>query len=1856
MMAGVVAMASIIEDFDTQPCKKSRKDGGSPVVKTITNYFSPMPKPVEKPFSPPRTNNIMDYFSRKAPSSKEKRSSPEQSKENCHTQLPEKNTRPEAAVKQPSQKRSRKTSKAARKLVEAETVSSTEDVSCLIVEEPQEHRDSTAKAIGSCGVLGSDTAALLAQLSAEACMTTGKSETNGAKTVSQDDHEDDSTTNNFKLKTELNSDELSPIAPSKEKQVKTVARNSRKKQQQEVKHSEPEEKEIESSLCDVSMEVNVDEASQLNNSTVTISFEEFVRSQSQDRGEVDIEDEQGKEDESKRTTESEDMDTHQLDIPKVEENVGSGEPPLRVSPRTVTILAQVHAVSPKQEAKAASQGKLASIFNRRKGSMSPAEVVSCPHTEAEHQFSPTSLTVKRKSNVVLQEEDLELAVLESESTPKCSEAERKQFMAAFKQPSLDGSKTKPTKSQGKQKQHGEKVSDDADKVAEEDTVIPPSIEQAPATSQESKTAKKKPGRKGKKKAKKEEEAVISPPAAAPVEDTVASIVEVDDKIEEPPITSTPSIPAIRRSRREAVVRQAPEAATTPTTAIRKTRKQNESKDAAVALPNSSPAKMSTPKIRKSKHGFFLAEMVCPPDTKQSPIRIKLTRVHRNVSTTMAESCSKTKTSVATKTSNESKKRKQAKKLVEKAKVIQQNKKAAVEEGGILRRSSRAEASSRKSYCEDEDSVICLEEDQTATIPSATEKSKTQKSLRSLNDVLGKAVAGGKDIKTSGSKVASSCQEKTARRVSTVISIFDDSSREGSENSQDDEQFRSRREFLKSGLPESFRKQIAKTAATKEAYSLSCSSFQPVIHMKQPPSDCPLWSLLWPESLLLSHLKELWYKTSNPLPSFCGSLYMKTEPARRATYERGSGWRPEISEIVRQLLTAEVGSSNPAFPVQTFITRFLKRRTDHQQQCTASEPDAVTGATSITLPAEPAGGKRKRVDDVGEITVKAAKKQRGNSTEEKVSTTEPEPTKRGGRMRRTRRSRLEEEVNEKAKPSVKAAPIPSEDDSVVVHDDLLLQEDIGKKDVVKEEVLWTDKYQPQHPSDIIGNTLSVRRLHSWLKEWKLRADREENKKQKDKKQEEGSNDSDWDCTEEDSQDGEDMLCNTLLITGPTGVGKTAAVYACAQELGFKVFEVNASSQRSGRLILSQLKEATQSHQVDSQGVNAHKPTFFNSYGTSSSAGTLRPGSSPRKVNSPRRVVSSPRKHPQSPRGVKRGGLAPTSLANFFKVGRSTDKETINTKKNEQAAASKRAIKANESTNKHKEPAVKSPAATSPKEKNSEEQSKKTATSLILFEEVDVIFDDDSGFLAAIKTFMTTTKRPVILTTSDPAFSTMFDGNFEEIQFKTPSVVDAGSFLQLVCLAEDMRTDVGDISSLLRFNRCDIRQTLLQLQFWTRSGGGRNITKPLMHTGKNEYVSKQTDEEAGGMSVCAVTEPSTLPPCDTGCTESMVGLLNIEPERDIWELLRNWRPMDEVLCWELLTNSRRQGVDLLYSNMERLLPLPLTQLTTSTCKLEQSVSQDHPSSNPKELPSTVLHGALPSHARLLQTAEQKSVDCSDDGSPVKMSKRMKETKRRQRLPDQDGLHSDSDSEDSFLSLCKPQDASKTKEQVRESLVSEVVKRKPLTPEEQLKSVPVSQCLESIADFFDDMSYVDSLLPHPERGYNHRRTLMVGAVVKDGLTDELRLESDRGSWVGEEHALEIQAAVEALSFHKCRISVVEAWDKAQQLEGELGKEAAAELTLPVAAHRDGYSLTQDGPCQPQLCQWRTEVMESLMSKGVFGTLGSKPAAALDYLPTLRTICRSEQLKEQGKVKRRFLHYLDAIHLGLEKSTLQHLAKDFP
>lgn len=1800
-MAGVVAMASVIEDFDTQSCKKARKDVNNPVVKTITNYFSPVAKPAEKPFSPPRSNKIMDYFSRKGPSPTNRVSSPKQRKENCMTN---KHTSPGAAPKQPAQKRGRKASKTARKLLETSTSCPLGDVSSLVV------GDSDSK--GSCGVLGSDTAILLGQVCAESAVSSETSQSNSGGSYQQKKGPDPCGSH-VKTKQDLKGINISPILPSKDKykKVRTAAGNSKKKKQLDEKSPESEVKETEKSLCDISTGVNVGDDSQLNDSTVTISFDDFVRSQSQDESTADESNELGEQSQSRVT-----IETEQRHIPNTEENG-------KLSPQTITVQAEVHAVSHGEEAKQAGKTKKPSIFTKIKGT-SPVETTSSPQTEAGHQSSPRSS--KWKSNVVLAEKDIELAVLESASTLKCSQAERKQFMAAFKQPSLDCSKTKPGKIQGKQKQPGDKTADDAGKseVNEEEAVVQSTSEKSTAALQDNREPKKKLARKRQKVAKEEKDGA-SLPADAAMEETEIMIVDSDDNREEQPTTSTPSVPLVRRSKREAVVRK-----TSKTTELESppsgTCRPDTSKDTAASNQNS-PSKVSTTRRRKSKRGVFKAELVCPPDAKESPIRIKFTKVHHKV-----ENANTASTPLVKNIPKDSKKTKQAKKLLAKAKAMKQNKSVPAEEKKTLRRSSRTDASMKRSYCEDEDSVICVEEIQTTTPQSGPEKGNSQKALRSLNDVLGKT-APNKDTKvTSGSRV---CQEKASQKTPVVVSIFDDSSHEGSENSQDDEQFRARREFLKSGLPESFKKQMAKTAATKDTHVLSCSSLQPVIHVTQPPNDCPFWNLSWPKSSILCNLKESWCQLSSPPLINSGLLKSKTVPVCRALSEKVSGWRPEISTCVRELLMEEISTSNPPFPVQKFMSHFLKRRAE-LSQCTASEPDAVSKVSCSKLAAEDTGGKRKRIDEEEEMA-KVSKKQRGSRLREKqcTPTTEKEPAKRERITRRGQKSvSKEEEVKSEAEPSQKTDSAHSEDNAVIVLDSSPSGQNTVKPDVVKEDVLWTEKYQPQHSSEVIGNTTSVRRLHSWLKEWKLRADKDDRKKQKDKKQEEGSIDSDWDCGEEDSPNAEDRLCNTVLITGPTGVGKTAAVYACAQELGFKVFEVNASCQRSGRLILSQLKEATQSHQVDSQGVNAHKPTYFNSYSTSSS--TVRPGSSPRKVNSPRSSVSSPRKRSQSPRAAKRGGLTPTALAKFFKMAKPGNKEQTNTK-DEQIAVPKKIAKPNEGDS--NKTSVRSPVDALPKNLT-EEQSKKTATSLILFEEVDVIFEDDTGFLSAIKTFMTTTKRPVILTTSDPAFSAVFDGKFEEIVFETPTVLNVASYLQLLCLAEDMRTDLKDIKSLLSVNGCDIRKTLLQLQFWTRSGGGQRRTSPPAHSGQKELTLKSEDAVTD-MSVCVMSDLPPLPLCDAGCTESMLGLLNIEPQRNIWQLLKSPSLWQDGGCSDLLTASMRQGVDLLYSNMETLLPLPLTALTVSNPKPLPTLplSQDQPSTNPQVLQSE----KLPSHTEEL-------ADFSDDASPIKVSNRMKKNKRRQCLPEKGGLQSDSNSEDDFLSLKQQKSASQETVKVN---VPEKVTRKPLTPEEQTKSVPVSQCLHSFADFLDTMSFVDLL---SSEGRDVHQRIHGGAVVKDGLTDESRIETEKGSLVTVECASEISAAVQSLSFSKCHRSVTDAWEKVQQLDKERREEATVELTLPVASHHESCSFTQHSPCQPQLVQRRREIIEELMRRGTFGSVGNRPAVAQDYLPALRTICISELLKEQGKVKRRFLHYLDAVHLGLQKCTLQYLAEEFP
>lgn len=69
---------------------------------------------------------------------------------------------------------------------------------------------------------------------------------------------------------------------------------------------------------------------------------------------------------------------------------------------------------------------------------------------------------------------------------------------------------------------------------------------------------------------------------------------------------------------------------------------------------------------------------------------------------------------------------------------------------------------------------------------------------------------------------------------------------------------------------------------------------------------------------------------------------------------------------------------------------------------------------------------------------------------------------------------------------------------------------------------------------------------------------------------------------------------MLLVGPAGCGKTATIYALADELGYNVLEVNASSRRNGKTVLSHLHEATQSHSLNNNNgpvANSMNKLFF-----------------------------------------------------------------------------------------------------------------------------------------------------------------------------------------------------------------------------------------------------------------------------------------------------------------------------------------------------------------------------------------------------------------------------------------------------------------------------------------------------------------------------------------------------------------------------------------------------------------------------------------------------------------------------------------
>lgn len=72
--------------------------------------------------------------------------------------------------------------------------------------------------------------------------------------------------------------------------------------------------------------------------------------------------------------------------------------------------------------------------------------------------------------------------------------------------------------------------------------------------------------------------------------------------------------------------------------------------------------------------------------------------------------------------------------------------------------------------------------------------------------------------------------------------------------------------------------------------------------------------------------------------------------------------------------------------------------------------------------------------------------------------------------------------------------------------------------------------------------------------------------------------DYDSDDSGSRHSSRSMNNFAVLSGRNGTGKTTSVYALANDLNYKVIEINAGSRRSGKKMLQDLLEATQSHRV------------------------------------------------------------------------------------------------------------------------------------------------------------------------------------------------------------------------------------------------------------------------------------------------------------------------------------------------------------------------------------------------------------------------------------------------------------------------------------------------------------------------------------------------------------------------------------------------------------------------------------------------------------------------------------------------------
>ncbi|KAI9742084.1 MAG: hypothetical protein M1834_000474 [Cirrosporium novae-zelandiae] len=240
-----------------------------------------------------------------------------------------------------------------------------------------------------------------------------------------------------------------------------------------------------------------------------------------------------------------------------------------------------------------------------------------------------------------------------------------------------------------------------------------------------------------------------------------------------------------------------------------------------------------------------------------------------------------------------------------------------------------------------------------------------------------------------------------------------------------------------------------------------------------------------------------------------------------------------------------------------------------------------------------------------------------------------------------------------------------------------------------------------------------------------------------------------------------MTNAILISGPSGCGKTAAVYAVAKEMDFEVFEINPGGRRSGRDILEKVGDMTKNHLVNCP----------NHSQDSSNMSLIDEVATKMEIES-----------------GKQG-----RMDTFFKLQESrTNAIPIKMSKRKKGTKPKEADK---------------PKRQQPKQ------------SLILLEEVDILFEEDKQFWPTVLALIQQSKRPVIMTCNDESLIPMGDLSLHAIlRFSPPPEALVVDYLLLMAGKEGHILQRRSVEALYRAKSSDLRASIAELDFWCQLAVG------------------------------------------------------------------------------------------------------------------------------------------------------------------------------------------------------------------------------------------------------------------------------------------------------------------------------------------------------------------------------------------------------------------------------------------------------